>query len=130
MCVPRWHGECYSRLYVKFGRSCLRFLRLETSCRLMRIGFLLLLAGFILSGFRSSSILEGLGFSKNTVRERKRVDDILHKIAKQLADQTNIFEGLTNFKEGVAKTRSRSVNRQNSKHNYIKLQKYVEYKSA
>lgn len=90
----------------------------------------MLLAGFILSGFRSSSILKGLGFSKNTVRERKRVDDILHKIAKRLADQTNILEGLTKFKERVAKTRSRSVNRQNSKHNYIKLQKYVEYKSA
>jgi putative transposase len=63
-------------------------------------------------------------------RERNRVNDHLHKIAKQLANQTNIFEDLTNLKERVARTKSRSMNRQNSKHDYIKLQKYVEYKSA
>jgi len=48
-------------------------------------------------------------------RERKRVNDILHKIAKQLANRTNIFEDLHNFKERIAKTKSRSMNRQNSK---------------
>jgi len=63
-------------------------------------------------------------------RERNRINDILHKIAKQLANRTNIFEDLSNFKENVARTKSRSMNRQNSKHNYITLQKYVEYKSA
>ena len=63
-------------------------------------------------------------------RERERVNDHLHKIAKQLANQTNIFEDLTNLKERAARTKSRSMNKQNSKHGYIKLQKYVEYKSA
>jgi len=47
-----------------------------------------------------------------------------------LANRTNVFEDLHNFKERTAKTKSRSVNRQNSKHDYIKLQKYIEYKSA
>jgi len=55
---------------------------------------------------------------------------MLHKLTKQLANRTAIFEELTNFKERVANTRSRSLNRQNSKHDYIKLQKYVEYKAA
>ena len=67
---------------------------------------------------------------KYRLRERNKVNDALHKIAKQLASRTNIFEDLTNFKERIANTRSRSLNRQNSKHDYIKLQKYVEYKSA
>ncbi|MEM3832417.1 MAG: zinc ribbon domain-containing protein [Thermoprotei archaeon] len=63
-------------------------------------------------------------------RERNRVDDALHKLAKQLSGRTNVFEDLRGFKERVARTKSRSMNRQNSKHDYIKLQKYVEYKSA
>ncbi|MEM3832515.1 MAG: transposase [Thermoprotei archaeon] len=63
-------------------------------------------------------------------REKNRVNDVLHKLAKQLSNRTNIFEDLTNFKERVARTKSRSMNRQNSKHDYIKLQKYVDYKSA
>ncbi|MEM3833613.1 MAG: transposase [Thermoprotei archaeon] len=63
-------------------------------------------------------------------RERNRVNDALHKLAKQLSDRTNVFEDLKNFKERIARTKSRSMNRQNSKHDYIKLQKYVEYKSA
>jgi transposase, IS605 OrfB family, central region len=67
---------------------------------------------------------------KYRLREKNRVNDTLHKIAKQLANQTNIFEDLTSFKERVVSTRSRSLNRQNSKHDYIKLQKYIEYKSA
>ncbi|MEM0489428.1 MAG: transposase [Candidatus Bathyarchaeia archaeon] len=67
---------------------------------------------------------------KYSSRERNRVDDALHKLAKQLSNRTNIFEDLRGFKERVARTKSRSMNRQNSKHNYIKLQKYVEYKSA
>ncbi|MEM0179228.1 MAG: zinc ribbon domain-containing protein, partial [Fervidicoccaceae archaeon] len=50
--------------------------------------------------------------------------------ARQLSGRTNIFEDLKNFKERVARTKNRSMNRQNSKHDYIKLQKYVEYKSA
>ncbi|MEM4056782.1 MAG: zinc ribbon domain-containing protein [Thermoplasmatales archaeon] len=67
---------------------------------------------------------------KYSLREKNRVNDILHKLAKQLSDRTNVFEDLKNFKEKVARTKSRSMNRQNSKHDYIKLQKYVEYKSA
>ncbi|MEM3832144.1 MAG: zinc ribbon domain-containing protein [Thermoprotei archaeon] len=63
-------------------------------------------------------------------RERNRVDDALHKLAKQLSNRTNVFEDLRGFKERIARTKSRSMNRQNSKHDYIKLQKYVEYKSA
>jgi len=63
-------------------------------------------------------------------REKNRVNDLLHKTAKQLSNRTNIFEDLNNFKERIARTKSRSMNRQNSKHDYIKLQKYVEYKSA
>ncbi|MEM3229030.1 MAG: zinc ribbon domain-containing protein, partial [Fervidicoccaceae archaeon] len=63
-------------------------------------------------------------------RERNRIDDALHKLARQLSGRTNIFEDLKNFKERVARTKNRSMNRQNSKHDYIKLQKYVEYKSA
>jgi hypothetical protein len=39
---------------------------------------------------------------------------------RQLANRTNVFEDLTNFKEEIARTKSGSVNRQNSKHNYIK----------
>lgn len=69
-------------------------------------------------------------FQKYHLREKNRVNYALHKIAKQLANRTNIFEDLKNFKEKVARTKSRSRNRQNSKHDYIKLQKYVEYKSA
>jgi len=69
-------------------------------------------------------------FQKYRSRERNRINDILHKIAKQLANRTNVFEDLKNFKERVAGTKSRSMNRQNSKHDYIRLQKYVEYKSA
>lgn len=69
-------------------------------------------------------------FQKYHEREKNRVDDFLHKISKQLSNRTNVFEDLKNFKERVARTKSRSVNRQNSKHDYIKLQKYVEYKSA
>ena len=67
---------------------------------------------------------------KYSLREKNRVNDILHKLAKQLSDRTNVFEDLKNFKEKIARTKSRSMNRQNSKHDYIKLQKYVEYKSA
>jgi len=67
---------------------------------------------------------------KYSSRERNRVNDALHKLAKQLSDRTNVFEDLTNLKERIARTRIRSVNRQNSKHNYIMLQKYVEYMSA
>ncbi|MEM4083902.1 MAG: zinc ribbon domain-containing protein [Thermoplasmata archaeon] len=67
---------------------------------------------------------------KYNLREKNRVNDILHKLAKQLSDRTNVFEDLKNFKEKIARTKSRSMNRQNSKHDYIKLQKYVEYKSA
>ncbi|MEM3833032.1 MAG: transposase [Thermoprotei archaeon] len=67
---------------------------------------------------------------KYSSRERNRVNDALHKLAKQLSGRTNVFEGLKGFKERVARTKSRSMNRQNSKHNYIKLQRYVEYKSA
>lgn len=63
-------------------------------------------------------------------RERNRVNDTIHKIAKQLANRTNVFEDLHNFKERIAETKSRSINRQNSKHDYIKLQKYIEYKST
>lgn len=69
-------------------------------------------------------------FQKYHRREKNRVDDLLHKISRQLANRTNVFECLRNFKERVAGTKSRSMNRQNSKHDYIKLQKYVEYKSA
>ncbi|MEM2428731.1 MAG: zinc ribbon domain-containing protein, partial [Candidatus Bathyarchaeia archaeon] len=67
---------------------------------------------------------------KYSSRERNRVNDVLHKLAKQLSNRTNIFENLKGFKDRVARTKSRSMNRQNSKHDYIKLQKYVEYKSA
>ncbi|MEM0358474.1 MAG: zinc ribbon domain-containing protein [Candidatus Hadarchaeales archaeon] len=63
-------------------------------------------------------------------RERNRVEDALHKLAKRLSGRTNVFEDLRNFKERVARTKSRNVNRQNSKHDYLKLQRYVEYKSA
>jgi putative transposase len=63
-------------------------------------------------------------------REKNRVNDILHKISKQLSNRTNIFEDLNNFKERVTRTASKSVNRQNAKHDYIKLQKYIEYKSV
>jgi putative transposase len=66
---------------------------------------------------------------KYSSREKNRINDILHKIAKQLSNRTNIFEDLNNFKERIARTKSRSMNRQNSKHDYIKLQKYIEYKS-
>jgi putative transposase len=62
-------------------------------------------------------------------REKNRINDILHKISKQLSNRTNIFEDLKDFKEKVTRTKSRSMNRQNSKHDYIKLQKYIEYKS-
>jgi putative transposase len=62
-------------------------------------------------------------------REKNRINDILHKIAKQLSNRTNIFEDLNNFKERVTRTKNRSMNRQNSKHDYMKLQKYIEYKS-
>jgi len=62
--------------------------------------------------------------------ERSRVNDFLHKVARQLANRTNVFEDLSNFKERVAGTRSISINRQNSKHNHIKLQEYVEYEST
>jgi IS605 OrfB family transposase len=48
------------------------------------------------------------------VREKSRVDDLLHKAARQLANRTNIFEDLRGFKENVARTKSRSMNRQNS----------------
>ncbi|MEM0003011.1 MAG: IS200/IS605 family accessory protein TnpB-related protein, partial [Thermoproteota archaeon] len=67
---------------------------------------------------------------KYSLRERNRVNDVLHKLVKQLSNRTNIFEDLRNFKERIARTKSRSMNRQNSKHDYIKLQRYVEYKSA
>ncbi|MEM3806810.1 MAG: transposase [Thermoproteota archaeon] len=67
---------------------------------------------------------------KYSLRERNRVNDALHKLTKRLSDRTNIFEDLRNFKERIARTKSRSMNRQNSKHDYIKLQKYVDYKSA
>ncbi|MEM3809494.1 MAG: zinc ribbon domain-containing protein, partial [Thermoproteota archaeon] len=67
---------------------------------------------------------------KYSLRERNRVNDALHKLTKRLSDRTNVFEDLRNFKERIARTKSRSMNRQNSKHDYIKLQKYVEYKSA
>ncbi|MEM2582008.1 MAG: zinc ribbon domain-containing protein [Candidatus Caldarchaeum sp.] len=63
-------------------------------------------------------------------RERNWADDVLHKLAKRLSDRTNVFEDLRNFKERIARTKSRSINRQNSKHDYIKLQRYVVYKSA
>lgn len=69
-------------------------------------------------------------FQKYRSREMNRVNDLLHKTAKQLADRTNVFEDLKCFKERVARTKSRSMNRQNAKHNYITLQKYIEYKSA
>jgi putative transposase len=69
-------------------------------------------------------------FQKYHSRERNRVNDILHETAKQLANRTNIFEDLSNFKERITRTKSRNLNRQNAKQNYIKLQKYVEYKSA
>lgn len=58
------------------------------------------------------------------------VNNLPHKITKQLTNQTNIFEDLANFKERVIGTKSGSMNRQNTKYNYIKLQKYVEYRSA
>jgi len=67
---------------------------------------------------------------KYGAREKNRVNDLLHKIAKQLANRTNVFEDLINFKERIARTKSKSMNRQNSKHDYIKLQRYIEYKSA
>lgn len=67
---------------------------------------------------------------KYRARESNRVDDLLHKTAKQLANRTNIFEDLKGFKERIARTKSKSMNRQNAKHDYIKLQKYIEYKSA
>ncbi|MBO3767763.1 MAG: transposase, partial [Candidatus Brockarchaeota archaeon] len=67
---------------------------------------------------------------KYSLRERNRVNDALHKLTKRLSDRTNVFEDLRNFKERIARTKSRSMNRQNSKHDYIKLQKYVDYKSA
>jgi len=66
---------------------------------------------------------------KYSSREKNRINDILHKISKQLSNRTNIFENLKSFKERVARTKSRSMNRQNAKHDYIKLQKYIEYKS-
>jgi putative transposase len=66
---------------------------------------------------------------KYSSREKNRINDILHKISKQLSNRTNIFEDLKSFKERVARTKSRSMNRQNAKHDYIKLQKYIEYKS-
>ncbi|MEM3185110.1 MAG: zinc ribbon domain-containing protein [Conexivisphaerales archaeon] len=67
---------------------------------------------------------------KYSLREKNRVNDALHKLAKKLSYRTNVFEDLRNFKEKIARTKSRSMNRQNSKHDYIKLQKYVDYKSA
>jgi len=63
---------------------------------------------------------------KYSSREKNRINDILHKISKQLSNRTNIFEDLKSFKERVARTKSRSMNRQNAKHDYIKLQKYIE----
>ncbi|MEM3334292.1 MAG: transposase, partial [Thermoplasmata archaeon] len=39
---------------------------------------------------------------KYSLREKNRVNDILHKLAKQLSDRTNVFEDLKNFKEKVA----------------------------
>jgi len=67
---------------------------------------------------------------KYSSREKNRVRDVLHELAKGLSNRTNIFEDLEGLKEKVARTKSRSMNRQNSKHNYIMLQKFVEYKSA
>ena len=68
---------------------------------------------------------------KYRAREKNRVNDILHKVAEQLADRTIISENLRDFKERIADTTSRTLNRQNSKHDYyIKLQRYVEYKAA
>ncbi|MGB9727414.1 MAG: RNA-guided endonuclease InsQ/TnpB family protein [Nitrososphaeria archaeon] len=69
-------------------------------------------------------------FHKYRCKEKNRVNDLLHKMSKRLASRTNIFEDLSNFKERVARTKSKRMNRQNSKHNYIMLQKYTEYKSA
>ena len=46
--------------------------------------------------------------------ERSRVNDFLHKVAKQLANRTNVFEDLSNFKERAAGTGSRTLNRQNT----------------
>ncbi len=63
-------------------------------------------------------------------REKNRVKDQLHKISKRLADKSHIFEYLSGIKDRVARTKSKARNRQNSKHNYRMLQKYVEYKSA
>jgi len=40
-------------------------------------------------------------FQKYHSRERNRVNDILHETAKQLANRTNIFEDLSNFKERI-----------------------------
>lgn len=68
--------------------------------------------------------------AKYASREKNRVKNALHKLANELSNSTNIFEDLRHFKERVARTKSRSINRQNSKHNYIMLQRYVEYKSA
>ncbi|MEM2514607.1 MAG: zinc ribbon domain-containing protein, partial [Candidatus Bathyarchaeia archaeon] len=53
---------------------------------------------------------------KYSSRERNRVEDTLHKLAKQLSNRTNILENLKGFKDRVARTKSRSMNRQNSKH--------------
>jgi putative transposase len=36
---------------------------------------------------------------KYSSREKNRINDILHKISKQLSNRTNIFEDLNNFKE-------------------------------
>ncbi|MEM3241579.1 MAG: hypothetical protein QXK57_01010 [Conexivisphaerales archaeon] len=58
---------------------------------------------------------------KYSSREKNRVNNILHKLANQLSDRTNVFEDLRNFKGKIARTKSRSMNRQNSKHDYIKL---------
>ncbi len=67
---------------------------------------------------------------KYRLRERRRVHDELHKITKGLSNRTNVFEGLKGFKERVARTKSKSVNRQNSKHDYLTLMEYVEYKAG
>jgi len=45
------------------------------------------------------------------------VDHLLY--TKRLANSTNIFENLESFKEKVARTKSRSVNRQGSAHDYV-----------
>ncbi|PUA33828.1 MAG: hypothetical protein B9J98_02515 [Candidatus Terraquivivens tikiterensis] len=67
---------------------------------------------------------------KYSSREKNKMKDVLHKIAKKLSNRTNVFEDLKSFKEKVARTKSRRMNRQNSKHDYITLQKIVEYKLA